>query len=281
MRWLKKTVHGQNWKVLEVSLLDSEEEIKEIQEKHSNANAIQVSLSDMDCLRLFPDLELLILTGGMPSESGLQELYSMSQLKVLVLDYEETDTDEDGIVLERIPSLRFVLSRSNLNIYRYTTLSNQSYSVEIVNTYKNGRPLRIKAAPTTDICAFSPDFFFSIEAQSPAAVLLMTMLKSIEIESFDIRNYSSQLDSIAIIPICVSKEWRDLPQFRERRYVNLSKRSADIRIHMGYEEFLMASERERVVQCIQMISQSAEIIARKDKTFNSQRFMEDIRTAFC
>ena len=67
-------------------------------------------------LTLFPNAEVLILTGGIPTEEGKQVLYSNNKIRELVLDYEETDSDEDGIKLEKITSLEYVLSRSNLNI---------------------------------------------------------------------------------------------------------------------------------------------------------------------
>ncbi len=101
----------------------------------------------LEFLNYFHNIKALVLTGGMPTRSGLSVLYEQDQLEELVLDYEETGSDEDAIDLRCFPNLQYVLTRSNLNIKN----AGDNYPVEVRNYYKNGKPVKISVMPSEDL----------------------------------------------------------------------------------------------------------------------------------
>lgn len=281
MRWIKRGIRGKNVNVLDVSSIENEE-IHWIVEKGNNVYAVQMQLDEMHLLPFFPNVQLLILTGGMPDDNDFSALYSNDKLRELVLDYEETDSDEDGIRIDLFPNLDYVLSRSNLNICSSNIISNSS-KIDILNYYKNGRPKKITIPASIDICRPKTGIFFSTEAQTPAAELLVYLLR--EIDSYLLENgymisrYTNELDEIGIIPICMSKEMIDHGFYKERKYVNKKKRYADLRLHLDYECFVEGPESKRREMCYDNIKAAGEYISSKTSSFDIQQFLNDVRTA--
>ncbi len=64
-------------------------------DSYTDCPAVQIGLDLLEFLSCFHNIKALVLTGGMPTRSGLSVLYEQDQLEELVLDYEETDSDED------------------------------------------------------------------------------------------------------------------------------------------------------------------------------------------
>ena len=241
-----------------------------------------MGLGEMQNLSLFPKVHVLILTGGIPTEEGIQVLYSNNQIRELVLDYEETDSDEDGIELEKITSLEYVLSRSNLNINQ----AEKPYSgitVQIINYYKNGKPQKITIPPSIDICRPRTGIFFSTESQTPAAVIIMRILNKIDSylleNDYTISRYTTEFNEIAIIPICISEEMIARGFYKERKYISRKKRTADIRLHMDYDVFVRSDDNERCLLCYKMILNAGEYIEQKTQSFNALQFLTDVRDA--
>lgn len=100
MRKTEKTIAGQTKVVLEVSVFD-DDDIEEIKLNFRKEPNISVSLSELEVLNLFENIELLVITGGIPTERGLEALYALKNLNTLVLDYEETDSDAESIDITR------------------------------------------------------------------------------------------------------------------------------------------------------------------------------------
>ncbi|MBR5094642.1 MAG: hypothetical protein IK095_06065 [Oscillospiraceae bacterium] len=280
MKWEKKTINGITVDVLEISTID-EDEIEEIRDHYSTVSHVQISLCDLQYLDLFQHIYTLILTSGVASQTGLETLYTLRELKMLVLDYEETDSDEEGVVLDRFPVLEYVLSRSNLNIYHVEEYANNGITIDVLNTYSGGRPKRIKVVPSKDICIYRPGLFMSTEAYVPAARMIMQILNTVMNEMGDLQicKYSSQLKRISIIPICVPEEVLNNGFCKERKYVSLKRQYADIRLQIDYEVFVRAPEETKVQMCLENIEQAARYISAKDKTFDGPLFCYDIRTA--
>ena len=281
MRYIRKTINGRTLDVLELTLFD-EEEKRLIREKFSLSTNIQMSMSDLEHLVLFPYVYTLIITGGEATEAGMDAFYSHTELKTLVLDYEETDTDEDGVRLDRFPALNYVLSRSNLNVYHYDKSEPTAITVEVLNTYHKGKPIKIRSAPTTEICALQTGLFLSTESHEPASVIIMCILNRIDsnLVGFQIQQYSSNLNTIAIIPICVPEEMLKAGFCKERRFVSIKRHYADVRLHLEYTSFLRSSLQDKLQMCEDVIMQSAKYISTKDKSFNYPAFCQVIQTAF-
>ena len=63
MRKTEKTIAGQTKVVLEVSVFD-DDDIEEIKLNFRKEPNISVSLSELEVLNLFENIELLVITGG-------------------------------------------------------------------------------------------------------------------------------------------------------------------------------------------------------------------------
>ena len=257
-------------------------DICQLDEKAKSIDAVQMGLGEVQNLTLFPNAEVLILTGGIPTEEGKQVLYSNNKIRELVLDYEETDSDEDGIKLEKVTSLEYVLSRSNLNINQ----ADKPYAgitIQIINYFKNGRPQKITVAPSIDICRPRTGIFFSTESQAPASVIIMSILNKIDAylleNDYTISRYTTVLDEIAIIPVCMSEEMIDRGCYKERKNISKKKRTADIRLHMDYNVFVTSDDNKRCLLCYKMMLNAGEYIEQQTQSFNVPQFLADIRTA--
>ena len=277
MMWTKKRIAGQNVAVLDVSGCN-ETDVKEYIIEFPDIKAIQLGLGDLPILAFFPNVDTLIITGGECSFSGVELLYRQSGLKHLILDYEETDSDEDGIILSRFPALQTVVSRSNLNLYHYGRACDQSINIEVCNWYENGRPKKITLPDSIELCRARAPVFFSTEASSPMGHLLMRILKEYEhkIEKYDIKRYSSNLDFVGIILICMKPNLLAEGFGKERWIVNLARREADLRPRIDYVAFANASDQERNKLCMEAIEKALEVVSRKDNSFHKELLLQDL-----
>ena len=247
-----------------------------------NAPALQLSLGELELLSYFPQVRTLILTGGNIGEGGYEALYSCNTLEELVLDYEETDSDEEGIQLEKIPNIQYVLTRSNLNINNIQT-DRKIPDITIINIYKNGKCVKYRLPPSVDICRPKTGVFFSTEALTPAGALITKILNGIETYMIDhnymIGRYTEELDNIAIIPVCTSSDMIKQRFYPERKNVSLKRREADFRLHIDYELFCKGTERQRKQMCLENIEKAVEILKKKTHAFNAPLFLEDVKNA--
>ena len=269
MEILEKTVNGKTLRFLNTEAFDLEDWAA-LTASPSPARNLCLSLSDLDRLSCFSAPEALLLTGGDPGPAGFAPLYAAKGLKALVLDYEETDSDEDGIRLDCLPELDYVLSRSNLNIYHLSEVSGPT--VEIRNIWRGGKVVKITLAPGMELARRQHFVFFSVEGEGAAAVKIMEILNPIQaaLNEMD-KRYSSQLDRIAIIPFCISD-----PTVPERRYVSLKKRCADLRLRIDWADFVRAAPEQRRLLCLENLRASAAYIAQKDASFQLEEFLADI-----
>ena len=167
--------------------------------------------------------------------------------------------------MDRLPQLDYVLSRSNLNIYHLSEVS--SPTVEVSNIWHSGKAVKITLAPGMELARRQHFVFFSVEGEGAAAVKIMEILNPIQAAL----NEMDKLDSIAIIPLCVSDEAR-----RERRYVSLKKRGADLRLRIDWADFVRAAPETRRYLCLENLRASAAYIAQKDASFQLEEFLADI-----
>ena len=272
MEILEKTINGKTLCFLNTEAFDRSDWAA-LSTSGSPERNLCLSLSDLDKLPCFLAPEALLLKDGSLGTSGFEPLYGVKELKTLVLDYEETDSDEDGIHLDRLPALDYVLSRSNLNIYHLSEAKGPI--IEVRNIWRSGKAVKITLAPGAELAKRQHFVFFSTEGESPAAVGIMEILNPIQaaLNETD-KRYSTQLDRIAIIPLCVS----DLTA-PERRYVSLKKRYADLRLRMDWDAFRTAAPERRKQLCRENIRTSAAYIAKKDASFLLEEFLADIDTA--
>ena len=277
MMWVKKRIAGHNIAVLDISYCD-DSDLQEIRNGLFEAKAVQMGLSDLPKLVLFSGIETLILTGGEISETGRDFLYQQSTLKHVVLDYEETDSDEEGLVLSRFPELQTVVSRSNLNIIHGDREKSRSVNVEIFNWYEKGKPKKITLPDSIELCRARAPIFLSAEASSPTGPMLMRILTEYErrIENYDIIRYSDNLDSVGIILICMKSSLLTDGFGKERWIVNLARREADLRPRIDYVAFANASDQERNKLCMEAIEKALEVVSRKDNSFRKELLLQDL-----
>ena len=249
MKFLEKTVNGKTLRFLNTEAFDREDWAT-LSASVAQERNVCLSLCDLDKLPCFSSPEALLLTGGDPGPAGFAPLYAAKGLKALVLDY--------------------VLSRSNLNIYHLSEASGPT--VEVRNIWHSGKAVKITLAPGMELARRQHFVFFSVEGEGAAAVKIMEILNPIQAALNELdKRYSSKLDSIAIIPLCVSDEAR-----RERRYVSLKKRCADLRLRIDWADFVRAAPETRRYLCLENLRASAAYIAQKDASFQLEEFLADI-----
>lgn len=281
MRELVLFINNKNTSVVEVDTSDKTEIETFLSKTDTKTRAFKTELSNLDCLAYIPNAETLILTGGLVSESGLKALYSHSELKQLILDFEETESDEDGIDISAFPNLSYILSRSDLNIKNFDDCSDANFNAVVLNRYRKGHR-KVDFAPNYNIYREKRFLFFSTEAKDSAAHLIMRILSPTEKAFSELSrglSFTDALDSIGIIPVCVPQDMIDNGFGKERKYVSLKNRYADIRLRIDYERFITASQEDRVSICRSTVKKSIDYIAAKDKTFNSELFFEILSAA--
>ena len=277
MEWRKKRIAGHLVTVLDISYCD-ETDLRAIQNKLFEAEAVQLGLNDLPKLAFFSKIETLVLTGGEISEEGQKFLYQQSHLKHLVVDYEETDSDEEGINLSLFPELQTVVSRSNLNIIIGDSEKSRPLNVEICNWYEKGKPKKITFPDSIELCRASAPVFLSAEAETPMGIMLVRILKEYErrIENYDITRYSDNLDSIGIILVCMTQSLLTAGFGKERWIVDLARREADLRPRIDYVAFANASEQERKQLCMEAIEKALKKVSEKDNSFRMELLLQDL-----
>ncbi len=277
MQWQEYQICGKVYSVLELCELD-EDELRQSQAQCKDIRNVEISLSCLPLLQAFARIEILILTSGMATAADLEYLYQCRYLEKLVLHYEETDSNEDGILLSRFDSLHYVLSLSNLNIRNAEPLP-EGLTLDVLNYYRQGKCLRRGYDGINSPLRISRSFFFSTEAEGAAARPLMEILT--EFEKFLNRRmrsgyYTTELDKIAVIPVCMSQRMLNAGFGKERKRVCHRKREADIRLQIDYDVFLTSSYAKRVRLCKACILNAAAYICTKDTSFCVEAFVADV-----
>lgn len=278
----KKGIRGCAREVLVLSAWEPEE-AEEVRRQFADFPCVEISLSDLHYLTLFQNLDTLILTGGIPSTEGFCVLHGIKSLENLILDYEETDSDEEGIDLSAFPNLKYVLSRSNLNILHGHPEDYEGVAIEILNYYRDGKKVNCQYPSTFNLYQIDKFLFFSAEAQTPAGSLLMDILRPVEKRFLDVYSdvrFSANLDTIGIIPICMEESRLQDSSVRERKLVSLKRRYADIRLTIPYGAFVFGDMAERIKLCKENIQNGALYIHKKDPSFRMQAFLSAVEQVF-
>lgn len=275
--YIKQTkINGCVYDVLVATIVDNED-IRSIEERYSLCHNVQIELSSLQYLDRFKELQTLIITGGLATKNGMEILYSQKSIQILILDYEETDSDQEGIELSNFPKLKYVKSRSNLNIHNLEQRMclNKGVTIDVMNHYQNGRIAKGYYSCNHDILRSPRSVFFSTEAKSPASTAIINILKPLEerLNSIEPSAISNQLDHIGIIPICLPKEMLIEGFGKQRKYVSTKRRIADIRLRIPYESFMLSGFEERVAMCHKNIIAAAKVIAERDASFDLHRFV--------
>ena len=81
--------------------------------------------------------------------------------------------------------------------------------------------------------------------------------------------YTDALDSIGIIPECLSEELlRTFGCGKDRKYISWKHRYADIRLHIPFLPFVQAPKEERMERCKQIIRDQDEYAGRRGCRIN-------------
>lgn len=279
MQLTKKYVFGKETEVLEVLILD-DDDVNLIIREYSHHQCVQMDLSSLQYLDLFSQITTLILTGGIPTKKGFESLYKKTELTALVLDYEETDSDDDGIELAYFPKLKNILSRSDLNIKNLSNCDTQNCTLEVLNYYSLSAKRKINYPPNYDLFRPKIFLFFSTEAHAPASRMLMDILSPAG-RNFNNKYrcacFSKRIDNVAIIPICCPESSNKEMGRKERRLVNLKRRYADIRLYISYEAFVAGDNATKYNLCLKNIEEAARYISEKDTSFRYDGFMDAIK----
>ena len=276
MEYRERAINGGLYQFLNALILDDADR-SEIR-GHSNCENIEIELTSLEYLCVFPVIRNLIITGGIPTAEGFDALYAHQELEQLVLDYEETDSDEEGIDLSRLPNLKFVLSRSNLNILHFDPDQFPSIRIKVLNYYREGKPVKVNYPDGFDLYPKTSFWFLSFETYEAVGSMLADLLYPVEMEFTDRHfgdSFSERLDRIAIIPMCMPTVI-----LKERRYISWKNRYADIRLIIPYHEFLHADHAERISLCKTNIRHAAEYVRKTDPTFEADRFLNAVWDAF-
>jgi len=107
--------------------------------------------------------------------------------------------------------------------------------------------------------------FISTEAQVPAVAMIHDILKRINniLGYIEVSDYTDSLDSIGIIINCFSSELINNGFGRERMYISLLRRNADIRLLIPFETFLNSNDEFRYYMVLGNIIKSINVIQEK------------------
>lgn len=281
MHFFEEIIRGKTEKVLDVFVQDIDD-VREICQNYANCDCIRMDLSSLQYLQFFRCIRTLILTGGIPSADGLKCLYLQKNLLNLILDFEETDTDEDGIDLSQFPDLQYVLSRSNLNFRNAECIDRTICTVDVLNFYKDGKKVKVRYDPNYNLFQAKKFLFFSTEAYNPAGEIIMSILvpaEKIFYEKYHEVSFSDCIEHIGIIPICLPQPLIEQGAGKIRKYVSLKRKTADVRLRLSYEELMNGDWKCAQKLCVKNIEEAAKYIAEKDKTFKFERFLAAIDDA--
>lgn len=125
--------------------------------------------------------------------------------------------------------------------------------------------------------------FITTEAWRESARIIMDILHPVNnsfAEKYGECNFSDNLDDIGIIPVCLPKNMIEDGSFKERRYVSLKKRYADIRLHIPYEEFMKGDKIARISLCAKNIADAVAYVKKKDKSLDAEKLLAAISDSF-
>lgn len=91
---------------------------------------------------------------------------------------------------------------------------------------------------------------------------------------------SEALTDIGIIPICMSQRLLQQGFGNERTYVSRKRGRADIRLQIDYAAFAAATQAERRELCRQNIIRAAQILQKRDPTFQKDLLLSAARKVF-
>lgn len=126
-------------------------------------------------------------------------------------------------------------------------------------------------------------FNYSAEATSPSGYLLMELIKPVKWnfdELFESKNYSSDLDVLFIVFICMSKEMQAIGGYKDRKYVSRKNRYADIRLNMDYEDFIQSDSKQRLIMMWDLIQTAINIVSSRVSNFKTNELIEDLKYCF-
>lgn len=281
MHFFEETIRGKKEEVLAVFVQDVDD-VQDICQNYTHCDCIQMDLSSLQYLQFFRCIRTLVLTGGIPSADGFKCLYLQKNLLNLILDFEETDTDEDGIDLTQFPNLQYVLSRSNLNFRNADYIDRTICTVNVLNYYKGGKKVKVCYEPNYNLFQGKNFLFFSTEAYKPAGEIIMRILvptEKIFNEKYHDTDFSDCIEHIGIIPICLPQPLIEQGAGKIRKCVSLKKKAADVRLRLSYEELINGDWECAQKLCMKNIEEAVKYIAERDKTFKLEHFLAAIRDA--
>ena len=130
------------------------------------------------------------------------------------------------------------------------------------------------------------DLFISCDAQAPVSHLIHDINKLL-IERLEsnivVSNYTKDIDSIGIIILSFTDEWKKWGHGKERRYISYKNRFADIRLNISYDEYLKSDKltrfniiKDTIISAIRIIDQ--RLNKKKGCSFDGQRMVNDIES---
>lgn len=130
----------------------------------------------------------------------------------------------------------------------------------------------------------SRPFFLSSEIWIEANIIneiIKDICSKIDEKNFGISKYTNNLDSIAIIVNCHPKKNIVNGWGKPRKYINYSKKYADIRLPIPFDEFVSSDYDKQYLMVVDNIIKSLKIIEEKCKKskraeFDSESIIKDI-----
>ena len=115
MRYIELLINCKMISFLELNIYD-ELDISELS-KHHNASAVSVSIENLKYNDKFNNIEYLRITSGPAERDNWNYVYNLSNLKALILEYEETDNfSEYSVDCSKLNGVEYIFSRSSFNL---------------------------------------------------------------------------------------------------------------------------------------------------------------------
>ena len=132
MRKIERIINGFSVSLLEITVYDKAD-VEELKTYRSEKNFI-LGVDMLSYLDYFEEADYVILTGGELGTERYEPMYRIC-IRALVIDYENTDEDDENIDLSRCEGLEYLFTRAQVNCINYAKC--QSLKTLVVFQWKD------------------------------------------------------------------------------------------------------------------------------------------------
>ncbi len=107
--------------------------------------------------------------------------------------------------------------------------------------------------------------FISTEAHISVGPIISGIIQKINerLGVVEVKDYSNCIDSFGIIINCFDDQWKSLGYGKVRKHISYKSRNADVRLNIPYNNFIIASKKDRECAVKKVIIESIQFVNEK------------------